>query len=149
MLREIEGTAQANRASDINPNDIDNIEILKGAAAGALYGARAGQGVILITTKSGQAGATRYSMQSKLSFYDVNHTYPLQTRFGQGYYGQSPQMLNADDAGTPDSTACDNISNTLCRYSWGPDLTGTGTPVYDHANEAYVTGHTTDNNLSV
>ena len=146
---EIEGTAQANRASDINPNDIENIEILKGAAAGALYGARAGQGVILITTKSGQAGATRYSAQSKISFDDVNRTYPLQTRYGQGYYGQSPQMLNADAAGNPDSTACDNISNALCRYSWGPDLTVTGEKVYDHANEAFVTGHTTDNNLSV
>jgi len=146
---EIEGTAQANRASDINPNDIENIEILKGAAAGALYGARAGQGVILITTKSGKAGATRYSAQSKLSFDDVNRNYPLQTKYGQGYYGQSPAMLNANDEGDPDPTACDNISNAFCRYSWGPDLTGTGTPVYDHANEAFVTGHTTDNNLSV
>src|SRR5665647_644092 len=146
---EIEGTAQANRASDINPNDIENIEILKGAAAGALYGARAGQGVILITTKSGKSGATRYSMQSKLSFDDLNKTYPLQTRYGKGYYGQSPQELNADTEGNPDPTACDNISNPICRYSWGPDLTVTGAKVYDHANEAYVTGHTTDNNLSV
>jgi TonB-linked SusC/RagA family outer membrane protein len=146
---EIEGTAQANRASDINPNDIENVEILKGAAAGALYGARAGQGVILITTKSGKAGATRYSAQSKLSFDNVTKDYPLQTQFGQGYYGQSPYALNADEDGNPDPTACDNVGNPLCRYSWGPDLSATGTKVYDHANEAYVTGHTTDNNISV
>ena len=146
---EVEGTAQANRASDINPNDIENIEILKGAAAGALYGARAGQGVILITTKTGKAGATRYSAQSKLSFDDINKKYPLQTRFGQGYYGQSPQELNADAAGNPDPTACDNISNFFCRTSWGPDLRVTGAKVYDHASEAYTTGHTTDNNLTV
>lgn len=146
---EIEGTAQANRASDINPNDIENVEILKGAAAGALYGARAGQGVILITTKSGKPGATRYSAQSKLSFDNVTKDYPLQTQFGQGYYGQSPYALNADADGNPDPTACDNVGNPICRYSWGPDLSGTGTKVYDHANEAYVTGHTTDNNISV
>jgi TonB-linked SusC/RagA family outer membrane protein len=146
---EIEGTAQANRASDINPNDIENIEILKGAAAGALYGARAGQGVILITTKSRKSGATRYAAQSKLSFDDVNHTYPLQTRYGQGYYGLSPEELNADADGNPDPTACDNVGNPFCRYSWGPDLQATGGKSYDHANEAYVTGHTTDNNISV
>ena len=146
---EIEGTAQANRASDINPNDIENVEILKGAAAGALYGARAGQGVILITTKSGKAGATRYSMQSKLSFDDVNKQYPLQTSFGQGYYGLSPQQINADAAGNPDPTACDNIGNFFCRTSWGPDLKASGAVVYDHANEAFVTGHTTDNNITV
>jgi TonB-linked SusC/RagA family outer membrane protein len=146
---EIEGTAQANRASDINPNDIENVEILKGAAAGALYGARAGQGVILITTKSGHAGATRYSASSKLSFDNVNKDYPLQTRYGQGQYNLSPAETNADSLGNPDPTTCDVLANAVCRYSWGPDLTGTGTPVYDHANEAYVTGHTTDNNLSV
>ena len=146
---EIEGTAQANRASDINPNDIENIEILKGAAAGALYGARAGQGVILITTKTGKAGATRYSLQSKLSLDDINKKYPLQTRYGQGYYGQSPQELNADEEGNPDPAACDDISNFFCRTSWGPDLTVTGAKVYDHADEAYTTGHTTDNNLTV
>ncbi len=146
---EVEGTAQANRASDINPNDIENVEILKGAAAGALYGARAGQGVILITTKSGKAGATRYSLQSKLSFDNVTKNYPLQTQYGQGYFGQNPYQLNANAEGVPDSTACDNVSNFLCRFSWGPNLAGTGAKVYDHANEAYVTGHTTDNNLSV
>jgi TonB-linked SusC/RagA family outer membrane protein len=146
---EIEGTAQANRASDINPNDIENVEILKGAAAGALYGARAGQGVILITTKSGKSGATRYALQSKISFDNVNRDYPLQTRFGQGVDGLSPQEFGADAEGNPDPAACDDISNQVCRYSWGPDLSGSGTTVYDHANEAYVTGHTTDNNLSV
>ncbi len=49
--------APSNRAIDINPNDIENVEMLKGAASGAIYGSRAGQGVILITTKKGRAGA--------------------------------------------------------------------------------------------
>ena len=49
---QTEGTVQTNRAADINPNDIESVEILKGPAASAIYGARAAFGVILITTKS-------------------------------------------------------------------------------------------------
>src|SRR5687768_18143654 len=51
---EISGTTQNNRAVDLNPGDIESVEILKGPAAGAIYGARAGQGVVLITTKKGR-----------------------------------------------------------------------------------------------
>src|SRR2546422_9500402 len=75
-----EGTVVSNRAIDLNPNDIENVEILKGAAAGAIYGARAGQGVVLITTKSGRAGATHFSLRSTASFDNVNHYWGLQTR---------------------------------------------------------------------
>ena len=50
-----------NRASDINPSDIESIQILKSSAAAAIYGARASNGVVLITTKSGHSGATRRS----------------------------------------------------------------------------------------
>ena len=46
-----------NRISDINPDDIENVEVLKGSSAAAIYGARANAGVILITTKRGRAGA--------------------------------------------------------------------------------------------
>jgi TonB-dependent SusC/RagA subfamily outer membrane receptor len=62
-----EGTVVENRAIDMNPNDIESVEILKGAAAGAIYGARAGQGVVLISTKSGHAGATHFSFRSRQS----------------------------------------------------------------------------------
>lgn len=58
------GPQQPNRALDINPDDIENVEILKGPSAGAIYGSRAGQGVILITTKRGRAGQTHYSAKS-------------------------------------------------------------------------------------
>lgn len=53
--------APANRISDMNPNDIENIEILKGSAAAAIYGSKASGGVIIITTKRGTAGAPRFS----------------------------------------------------------------------------------------
>ena len=65
-------TSYSNRASDLNPNDIESIEVLKGAAAAAIYGARAANGVVLITTKSGRAGAIRYSLRSNYSFDETN-----------------------------------------------------------------------------
>ena len=52
-----------NRISDINPDDIASIEVLKGSSAAAIYGARANAGVILITTKKGKAGRTRVSLR--------------------------------------------------------------------------------------
>jgi TonB-linked SusC/RagA family outer membrane protein len=128
------GTVTPNRASDINPNDIESIDILKGAAAAAIYGARASDGVVLITTKSGHSGATRYSLRSNTSFDDVNHKVPLQRTYGQGSRGSF----------TPCSTLnCSNTSTT-----WGPQL-DPSTPTYDHFGEMFHTGTSYDNNLSV
>ena len=135
-----EGTVVENRAIDINPNDIENVEILKGAAAGAIYGARAGQGVVLITTKSGHAGATHFSYRSSASFDDVNHFVPLQTKYGQG-------TLNVH-ADTSVGGSCDNISSGSCRRSWGP-LLPAGTSVFDHARELYETGHVIENAMTI
>ncbi|MEL6134592.1 MAG: TonB-dependent receptor plug domain-containing protein, partial [Bacteroidota bacterium] len=52
----------SNRIADIDPEDIENIEILKGASAAAIYGSRAAGGVVIITTKRGRAGRTRVSL---------------------------------------------------------------------------------------
>ena len=76
------GTVTSNRAADINPNDIESVEILKGSAAGAIYGSRAGDGVILITTKSGR-GTAHYSLNSMATWDHVSHGVPLQTKFAQ------------------------------------------------------------------
>ncbi|HET7372707.1 MAG TPA: TonB-dependent receptor plug domain-containing protein, partial [Gemmatimonadaceae bacterium] len=130
---EIEGTAQMNRAIDLNPNDIESIEILKGPAAGAIYGARAGQGVVLITTKKGKAGTTKYGFQSSTSLDNVSKDYPLQRKYGQGINGANP------------TTTC-TPGNSACFRSWGAPVTG---PTYDHANEAFDTGVTLDNTLTV
>ena len=73
-------TAATNRAADINPNDIESIEILKGAAASAIYGARAAQGVVLITTKSGRAGQTRYSLRSDVDVGRRQQAHPAPAR---------------------------------------------------------------------
>ncbi|MGH7477682.1 MAG: SusC/RagA family TonB-linked outer membrane protein [Longimicrobiales bacterium] len=61
--------AVVNRAVDLNPNDIERIEILKGASAAALYGSRASNGVILITTKRGVPGAPRFSLTQRVGTF--------------------------------------------------------------------------------
>ncbi|HEY8309750.1 MAG TPA: TonB-dependent receptor plug domain-containing protein, partial [Gemmatimonadaceae bacterium] len=63
----------------INPNDIDNIEVIKGAAAASLYGARAGNGVISITTKSGKGGADGFhtAFRSEYGSSDIEKKLPI------------------------------------------------------------------------
>ncbi len=138
---QTDGTVVENRASDLNTNDVESFEILKGAAAGAIYGARAGQGVILITTKAGHAGPTRFSLKSSISFDDINHHYPLQTSFGEGISGSAPDTTRGGDCDDPSS-------GSICSRSWGPAL-APGSPVYNHADEAYTTGHVVENDLTM
>ena len=61
-------TNPTNRLADLNPNDIDRVEILKGAAAAALYGSRANNGVIQIFTKRGSAGETRITASTRATY---------------------------------------------------------------------------------
>lgn len=86
----VSGTDFANRAVDIDPNDIESVNILKGQAASALYGMRASNGVIVITTKSGKGarkGKPEVSISSNVSF-DVISTLPeFQTEYAQGSKG--------------------------------------------------------------
>ena len=58
----------SSRIADLNPDDIESIEILKGPSAAAIYGTRANAGVIIITTKRGQAGKTRVSVKQDVGF---------------------------------------------------------------------------------
>lgn len=55
-----------NRIADLNPNDIENIEVLKGASASAIYGSKASNGVIIITTKRGRVGTPQFSLTQRL-----------------------------------------------------------------------------------
>ena len=61
----------ANRISDIDPNDIENIEVLKGASAAAIYGTRANAGVVIITTKRGKSGKTRFRFGQDIGFNEI------------------------------------------------------------------------------
>ncbi|MCZ8217730.1 MAG: TonB-dependent receptor plug domain-containing protein, partial [Cyclobacteriaceae bacterium] len=58
----------ANRLADLNPDDIENIEILKGASAAAIYGTRANAGVVIITTKRGKGGKTQVNFGQDIGF---------------------------------------------------------------------------------
>ncbi len=79
-------TDYGNAAADINPDDIASISILKGAAAAALYGSRAANGVVLITTKSGQAGqGIGVQLSSSLTFSTPLVLPQVQTRYGGGW----------------------------------------------------------------
>ena len=127
-------TVAPNRASDLNPNDVATSDIHMGAESGAIYGARAGQGVWLITTKSGQPGPTRYSLRSSFSIDNVTHGVPLQTSFGQGTNGTA--------------AVCGGVGCRLPSGSWGPQLAA-GTPVYDHFGDLFQSGYVTENNLTV
>ncbi len=60
-----------NRIADINPDDIANIEILKGASAAAIYGSRAAAGVVIITTKKGKRGETKISFSQDFGFNTI------------------------------------------------------------------------------
>ena len=62
-----------NRIADLNPNDIESIEILKGASASAIYGSKATNGVVLITTKRGRAGAPRFNFTQRLGVFQKSN----------------------------------------------------------------------------
>ena len=79
---------QQSRMNDINPADIESMQILKGASAAALWGSRAANGVIIITTKKGRDdNKVNVSFRSSLSLDQVNVLHPLQNKFGQGQGG--------------------------------------------------------------
>jgi len=73
--------------SNINPDDIESISVLKGASASALYGSSAANGVVLITTKKGKAGKTTLTFNSNTSFDKATLLPKLQTEYGQGSGG--------------------------------------------------------------
>lgn len=64
----------ANRISDLNPNDIESVEILKGASAASIYGSRAAAGVVVITTKRGRSGAPRFSFSQRVGYAELSNT---------------------------------------------------------------------------
>ncbi len=98
------GTDMGNGLSDINPEDIESMTVLKGGSAAALYGSRAGNGVILITTKSGAKNeGLGVTFSSSVSAETIFIKPKLQSAFGQG-----------------SNLAYDELSG----YSWGPAITG-------------------------
>ena len=75
------GTTQQSRLNDINPEDIASIQVLKGASAAALWGTKAANGVLVITTKKGAGGKTNISFKTTYSIDQVSDFYDLQNNF--------------------------------------------------------------------
>ncbi|MBI4420189.1 MAG: SusC/RagA family TonB-linked outer membrane protein, partial [Gemmatimonadetes bacterium] len=104
-----------NRVADLNPNEIESVEVLKGAAASAIYGSKASNGVIIITTKRGRVGAPQFSVTQRLGIPD------------QSYHGVGYRIL-------PDSASARNDWGTLADQYWRPNYTP-----YNH--EDYIYNH--------
>lgn len=118
---------ESNGIVDINPEDIENISILKGAAASALYGSEAANGVVMITTKKGKKGSgTQIDFSANVSFDKVAYMPEIQKEYGPGYdnwaigSNSDPQALTGfrttrvDRNGNPITTP-----NRESYYSWG------------------------------
>lgn len=96
--------------ANINPEDIESINVLKGPSAAALYGSRAVNGAIIITTKQGAAGRWKLDVNSTHSFENVSYIPGLQNNYGRGNGGALG--ANATDSwGAPSTTYADNVKN--------------------------------------
>lgn len=110
--------------SSINPDDIETMTVLKGSSAAALYGSRASNGVIMITTKKGgKRKGVGVEVQSNYTFENIIETFDFQKEYGQGDNGKRP------------TTQPEAIASNL--YSWGEKLDGRSTIQFDGQNRPY------------
>lgn len=153
-----------NRAIDIDPNTIENISVLKGAAASALYGSRGAFGVVLITTKKGVSDANRslprISYVTNASFDDaIIDGYQTSYHLGLTPSGGSrPFFRNGLPASLGGYNEDPASAATQGSTSWGPHkdsvsqavLNAIGSPtVIDPRKQFYQTGRTWNNSLSI
>lgn len=111
------GVNNSNRAIDINPNDIASLTVLKGPAATALYGVRAGNGAILITTKRGKKGAAKINYSFGMTFDKVNKLPEFQTTYAQG----NP-VETSTGSGVFVPTFQGPMTGSFTGNSWGPRI---------------------------
>lgn len=123
-------TTFSNRVMDINPEDIADISVLKGAAAAALYGSRAADGAIIITTKKGAEGSVKVDYSGKVSASFATKLPEAQKQFGRGAYSDN------------------GVFNDLTYNSWGKAYDGSET-LYDNIGNFFRTGAVFDNNVSI
>lgn len=154
------GVSQQSRLNDINPEDIESFQVFKGASAGALYGSRALNGVIVITTKKGKAGKFNVSYSSGVSIDQISYEHPLQTRFGQGNGGsfnptaqRSWGDIIADRSGGDDvvDTSGEFFESLVSDNVIYPILEKNSREVYTDRNfdQVFGTGITYDNKIAV
>lgn len=127
-----------NALAYINPNDIESVEILKDAAAAAIYGSQAANGVVLITTKKGRAGRTNFS----LNYYEgvsapIKNMSVLSSQ--DAILLRQEAILNNNPDLSPDAA----LAQALSDFGVQPDLTHDqigGLPTYDWQSEAFKQG---------
>ena len=114
-------TTYSDRIMDINPEDIESLSVLKGAAAAALYGSRAADGVIIITTKKGAEGRVTVDINSKISTSWANKLPEVQSEFGPGVYSSN------------------GVLNDVTYNSWGPKIPADST-IYNNIGDFFQNG---------
>jgi ferric enterobactin receptor len=139
-----DNTTYSNRVMDINPEDIESLSVLKGAAAAALYGSRAADGVVIITTKKGAEGTTKVSVASKVSSSWADKVPQIQQLFGNGIYAQNGVFNNIGIGGITGNSLTTNIQY----YSWGPQIPADSAK-YDNIGNFFRHGIVYDNNVNV
>lgn len=172
ISNQTNGVVQQSRLNDINPNDIASMEVLKGASAAALWGTRAANGVIVITTKKGKRGdKPSISFRSSYGVDQINRVPELQTAYGQGLNGRWSVNARswgdkiADRSGGPDAFITDPDAPGYNGFITFPDgskryalAAGTAAnphggknskEVFDHAKEVFHNGYTRDNSLTI
>ncbi|PZX52686.1 SusC/RagA family TonB-linked outer membrane protein [Algoriphagus chordae] len=154
------GVDNSNRAIDINPNDIKDMSILKGPAATALYGIRAANGAVIITTKRGQVGKASVGFNTTFSVNEVNKLPEGQRLYSQGrpsggtFNYRGPETGEANSWG-PLLSDLEFDGATDYPYDQNGRLVAKGTGngqaanSYDAYDALFVKGITTDNNLNV
>lgn len=116
--------ATGNPLDNINPNDIESIEVLKDAAAAAIYGSRASNGVVIITTKHGQSGKAKINVNAYTGYNEAAKK--LEMMDGQQWIDQATEVINATYVRTFASLgakASDDMATRLSR-SLPPSTTG-------------------------
>jgi len=118
------GVSQQSRLNDINPNDIASMQVLKGASAASLWGSRAANGVIVITTKNGALGKPKISYKATVSFDQITERVPMQTTWGQGRDGSySPTRAESWGDYIPDRTGGADLFDESGSYFTADDGT--------------------------
>ncbi|MCX5766805.1 MAG: SusC/RagA family TonB-linked outer membrane protein [Gemmatimonadetes bacterium] len=107
------GDAQAGRTGDINPEDIENIEIVKGPSAATLYGTDAANGVVVITTKKGRAGSAKWSTFVEDGSLVDRNPYPWNYTIA----GHTPGLTAYRECGLPLISAGSCVKDSLRQYS--------------------------------
>ena len=129
----------SNRASDINPEDIESITVLKGPEASALYGSDGSNGVIMITTKKGKSGRTNIVYDNSFRFEKLYRFHTTQTEFGRGRNGISDPISTDLAFGEP---------GVLSAFFFGGRVPA-GTPLFNNIDNYFQGGFTSQHNLAL